>query len=312
MNVFLKQLMILFIGNLLISTIICDDTLELSCSSDDDCKSFENKFVSSECNENECVCLDRKDESWLECSPKISSVHNEFVRPKACTGYNTEMKNGVCRTRVVSIGRYCEEHLQCLRNDWNAECIDNICTCKDHYMEIENICRSVIKIDKCTKTEQCPEHAECLKGKCLCNKEYVSSKDYTKCLPFRAFNETCVEEAQCSSAIGLNADCVDNICQCKRKYFVFQKGEDIYCVKKGAIGDPCESNSDCFNDEFRLFCTDNICTCKIGFDPESNMPIEVCQRRYAKALEHKSNGAASIKVFNMFSVIIVFSVLFAL
>ena len=46
-------------------------------------------------------------------------------------------------------------------------------------MDIDNVCRSIIKIEKCTKNDQCSENAECVKEKCICNKEFVSSSNYT-------------------------------------------------------------------------------------------------------------------------------------
>jgi hypothetical protein len=89
------------------------------------------------------------------------------------------VKNGTCRTRNVHLGKSCEESVQCERNDWNSECVKGVCACKDHFMDVDNVCRSIIEIEKCTSNDQCKENSECVKDKCICNKEFVSSSNYT-------------------------------------------------------------------------------------------------------------------------------------
>ena len=111
--------------------------------------------------------------------PQVSSVSNEQVKQQLCTAPNTENKNGSCRTSKVHLGKSCEASEQCEKNDWNSECANKICACKENFMEVESICRSLIKINNCTKNDQCSENSECIKEKCVCNKEFISSSNFT-------------------------------------------------------------------------------------------------------------------------------------
>ncbi|XP_070498949.1 prion-like-(Q/N-rich) domain-bearing protein 25 [Chironomus tepperi] len=307
MNVFLKKQIILFIGNLLISSIICDETLELSCTSSEDCKSYENKFIYSECVNKECVCQNRKDKNWIECSPRVSSVSNQSIKSPFCTTPNTEFKNGLCRTKNVHLGKSCEESLQCRRNDLNSQCINDICMCKKHFIEVENVCRSIVKDDQCTKNEQCPENAECQKELCVCKKEFIGSSNYTECLPFRSYKEPCVETPQCIMAMGFGSACKNGTCLCSHNFTInkIDGEEKISCRKNALVGDVCASESDCFSDNLNLYCVDNVCTCKMGPDDKSQ-----CERTESTIISIES-GAASIKGFNLLSIVIIFSILFA-
>ncbi|CAG9806100.1 unnamed protein product [Chironomus riparius] len=302
MNAFLKQLIILIIGNILISTVYCDETMELTCTTDEDCKSFENKFIYSQCADDACICQNRKDSTWADCSPTVESVENEDVKATKCKAPNTEFRIGMCRTKVVQLGKACEENLQCNRNEWNSECINEVCVCKNHYMEVEHACRPIIQSDKCTKDEQCPEHAECFESKCICNKGFINSLDHKTCLPFRAYNETCEETDQCFMKYSHGATCKKGICSCMSNYAVTEKEGAISCRRTAFVGDTCFDHNDCFSDKIQLYCNNYICTCSES--PEKN--VASCKKPVNKDGPHASpltSGAASIKVFNTLFVI---------
>ena len=111
--------------------------------------------------------------------------------------------------------------------------------------------------------------------------------------------------------IGFGSVCKNNTCQCKSNYSVLQKDGYVSCLKKAVVGDPCAQNSDCMNDNLKLSCIDNKCTCMIGFDTYSVLSLETCEKHYAHSAQQTS-AAASIKVFNLFSFVIISAVFFAL
>lgn len=151
--------------------------MELACTTNEDCKSYEDKFIFSECADDACVCQNRKDEKWAPCKPTGTSVINEDVNEPPCTAPNSEFRYGECRTKNVHLGKACDESLQCERVDWNSECLKKVCVCKDHFMEVDGECRSIVQTDKCTKRDQCPQNADCVKNKCVCEKEFIGSSD---------------------------------------------------------------------------------------------------------------------------------------
>lgn len=151
--------------------------MELACTTDEDCKSYENKFIFSECDGEACICQSRKDEKWEPCAPTGTSVINEELDEPPCRKPNTEFRYGECRTKNVHLGKACDDAIQCERVDWNSECVKKVCTCKEHFMEVDSECRSIVKVDKCAKRDDCPANSDCIKDKCVCQKEFIGSLD---------------------------------------------------------------------------------------------------------------------------------------
>lgn len=52
------------------------ETIELSCTSNDDCKSFEDKLIESVCKSGSCLCNVRRPEinetAKVDCKPRVS------------------------------------------------------------------------------------------------------------------------------------------------------------------------------------------------------------------------------------------------
>lgn len=101
------------------------------------------------------------------------------MNAQKCTIPNTELKDGRCVATIVHLGRSCDFSEQCMRYDKNSECIEGFCSCKENFMEKDNMCRSLIKIEKCTEDEQCKSNAECYKEKCVCNKGFITAANFS-------------------------------------------------------------------------------------------------------------------------------------
>lgn len=110
---------------------------------------------------------------------------------------------------------------------------------------------------------------------------------------------------------GQNSFCKKGVCQCKNNHVAVEQNGAITCIKNSFVGDTCFSDDECFNENLKLACVDYMCSCNLGFDDYKTHTMQSCQKKHPQA-SPLTSGAASIKVFKMFSVVVMFSVLFAL
>ena len=95
---------------------------------------------------------------------------------RMCDAPNSEYRFGMCRTKIVTLGRACEESVQCKRFDQNSECFEEICMCKEGYMDVDNHCRAIVPTDMLCKTDdQCPKNSQCIRERCVCENDFISS-----------------------------------------------------------------------------------------------------------------------------------------
>lgn len=112
---------------------------------------------------------------------------------------------------------------------------------------------------------------------------------------------------------GQNSFCKKGICQCKNNHAAVEQNGAITCIRNAFVGDRCYEEDECFNEKLVLTCVDLICVCKKSSDhyaaDVSSMTSCIKKHPHPAPL---TSGAASIKVFKMFSVIVIFSVLLTL
>lgn len=167
--------------------------MDLSCSDDNDCRSYQDKQIKSECINKLCKCTIIKLNNVTECSPRviegidwnlkiITLFHwnfqleiksNKVGEQCPCNIFNSHCEfpsnkcqcvNGFVETPdklrcikiVVPLNQPCEMNEQCVKYDMNAVCQNSTCRCLKNFANHDNNCRALVKVgEKCESNLQC-------------------------------------------------------------------------------------------------------------------------------------------------------------
>jgi EB module len=193
------------------------ETLEISCFSNEDCSSYEDKQVKSVCTNRFCECIRIKTNKPEGCTPRVRyqkllkvfpshvilnfqqvSTSNKIGDSCPCGIPNSQcllrenfcacLKDFVvtpdelrCIKQTVPLNQSCEMNEQCVKFDQHATCSKSICQCLENFTMHDNSCRSVVKVgEKCESHAQCRNtttNVSCFEHTCACDQFYVASKD---------------------------------------------------------------------------------------------------------------------------------------
>lgn len=207
-----------------------------------------NNVLNTECVDEECICKD----GFIMTDDKMR-----------------------CLTKIVPLGKSCENDDQCVRFALNSKCLDRICQCVENFLQIDkNNCRSLVYKEEdeisCDNGNRCGINQDCVKGKCVCTKFFVASTvNQTICLPYANFDDKCEESPQCEhGSLGYGAVCENNLCKCDKNHTKSAIAENKFICERNVFqNENCKTNSDCasYLDDPKMFCKKGRCTCRKGY-----------------------------------------------
>ncbi|CRK95118.1 CLUMA_CG008596, isoform A [Clunio marinus] len=287
-----KSLLIFFLI-FFVDSSLSDETLELSCTSDDDCSSYRDKMIGSSCVNLHCRCFDFKTNVTEACIPR-KSIGESIVglgdcKKNSCVVPNTHCKLGMnkcvcdedfiesfdgsrCIAQTVELQHPCEMNEQCVKYDRNAACDDRKCQCLRNFTQHENSCRSMVKIgEHCDSNEECQKftsNATCHNHKCICDENFSSSEDGNECLLQAFHGDSCKQTSQCFNGLGPGAVCDSGVCVCDSIHQNVPDNSRIRCSRKLNYGDECKEHHECsiYLGETTMACIKNKCTCRDGYE----------------------------------------------
>ncbi|XP_017792486.1 PREDICTED: multiple epidermal growth factor-like domains protein 10, partial [Habropoda laboriosa] len=268
------------------------------CNSDINCHVFGPDAI---CENNNCVCNEnsRFVESELFCWTKrgisetchkdIDCYINETDTKLHCKdnfcscpdGTHPNFNKTDCIHFSAGIGSVCETDMDCTTK--NAECANNVCTCRKYYYLSNDQCLPGIASSCDNDTDCKPENSECRVGHCYCLIGYVA-ESINSCLPVAAYGDSCEKDIQCSAELP-NAVClhVDNsisnttnsTCACAEGYHY----NYLRCHKRRVLGMSCMNLAECYLDSGdRVVCKNGRCACDSGYIQVNNTVCKEIQR----------------------------------
>ncbi|XP_050519078.1 multiple epidermal growth factor-like domains protein 10 [Diabrotica virgifera virgifera] len=166
--------------------------------------------------------------------------------------------------------------VECLRDydcAINQRCVDNNCTCLEHFMTKEGNekkCFPALE-GSCDTFNNCFEDVmECMGGVCNCISDYIGYG--STCLKIaNNWDDNCTVTAQCREFKFSECSSKRQKCACKKKYVL--KSDDK-CWEEKNHGDPCMTSEQCtvvLDDSYQ--CRNNKCLFPIGQDVDSGSPV---------------------------------------
>ncbi|KOC63033.1 hypothetical protein WH47_04428 [Habropoda laboriosa] len=212
--------------------------------------------------------------------------------------WNCELDRAVSKNNQKcekGIGSVCETDMDCTTK--NAECANNVCTCRKYYYLSNDQCLPGIASSCDNDTDCKPENSECRVGHCYCLIGYVA-ESINSCLPVAAYGDSCEKDIQCSAELP-NAVClhVDNsisnttnsTCACAEGYHY----NYLRCHKRRVLGMSCMNLAECYLDSGdRVVCKNGRCACDSGYIQVNNTVCKEIQRYNINACpnENPSHG----------------------
>lgn len=269
------------------------------CHKDTDCSLFSKDQKNSTCQQGFCACENEQGQikncSRLQLAtqqekPAVSAIYHTCKHEIDCKlnnsfcntsrsqcecikGYVSSTDQQQCLQVAKSLNFSCTEDKQCLMFQANTTCLRQQCVCIDGYHAVNNVCwKTVVFGDLCSKSEECYHirGAFCTDKKtCGCNEKAAIDKSGKNCIPYAdTINEHCTENGMCSAIP--SSICLENKCQCpKNKHFVKELGQ---CIVSRGIGEPCQHDYDCYQDENYtnlerngFVCIGSLCDCAIDY-----------------------------------------------
>ncbi|CAG9828213.1 unnamed protein product [Diabrotica balteata] len=171
---------------------------------------------------------------------------------------------------------YCKapySEVECLRDydcAVNQRCVDNHCTCLEHFTTKEGKCSPALG-GLCDSFNNCFEDVmECMEGVCDCISDYVGYGN--TCLKIaKNWGDNCTVTAQCREFKFAECSSESKKCACKKKYVL--KSDDK-CWEEKNHGDPCMTSDQCtvvLDDSYQ--CRNNKCLFPIGQDVDSGSSV---------------------------------------
>lgn len=263
-----------------------EDLIDLDCTTDENCTTFENPFTNTTCVNGSCQCVSTDNGDLKQCLPTHNIYSNKVGGTCPCNSENsycnetTQMcicKEGFmpsqerkkCISKAVPLNGTCEVDEQCIMHDPFSHCDDAFanCTCQQHFVNFQDTCHSVIETGpsavnetmNCEHDEDCANRTAntgCHQGKCVCLKGFVANAERNSCLPVVQYEGNCTESNQCIAQLGVGSVCSEGHCLCSEQFFAFPDhahdnatGMDTVataCKRKIAYGSSCNENKDCY------------------------------------------------------------------
>ncbi|GLV31422.1 hypothetical protein CBL_07184 [Carabus blaptoides fortunei] len=149
------------------------------------------------------------------------------------------------------------------------ECRENVCRCPEGKKLTSETgtsanCAPVLGLS-CEGHDDCEamKGAQCGEAKCYC--PIGVGADSKECIQTLAsIQDKCTVHTQCIHLIGDYAQCKNDRCSCKVRYYYDE--ENNKCEKAKGLSEKCQKNVECYlNYDDALACKDNTCQCAEGF-----------------------------------------------
>ncbi|KAK0162401.1 hypothetical protein PV327_006181 [Microctonus hyperodae] len=271
--------------------------VSIPCANDEDCRKTPYVSSTAQCSNGLCICneggvlknctvptamltstkisvpIGRECKHPIDCKVENSYCNTTMSQCLCKRDFVSNIKGNKCLRAVNSIGGTCEDNKQCLAHLSNTECSNYQCVCTAGFHYDNKMCFKNSGIgETCQNTKECShiKHAECnQKNICVCSFDSVVSVDNKHCLPLaRELSQQCTESAQCTATLSVNAECINNHCQCTSSaHFVVRNNT---CVISKSVDEACDVDDDCYQGELPdsntvMTCNNKICTCVDGY-----------------------------------------------
>uniref|UniRef100_A0A182QQS2 EB domain-containing protein n=1 Tax=Anopheles farauti TaxID=69004 RepID=A0A182QQS2_9DIPT len=288
------------------------DIVHLECDSDHDCEAFRSASVNSTCVEEHCRCTDlTHGGNATECKPLVNRVSNQIGGQCPCQvansfcheqtrrcickdGFLPSRKEKMCVHKSVQLGGECEDIEQCSNHDHFAECDNQVCQCREHFVVYEGACRAIVAVANLSKPA-CETNGDCANGtansvchdgQCICDVRYVVDATNSSCLAVAELEQPCIDSNQCIATLGVGSICYQQKCVCDSNHFQFprhvtnattgQQSVQNVCERKIVHGDSCNDDQNCYQfhlgpHEQSMECFMNACVCLSGYAEKNNV-----------------------------------------
>uniref|UniRef100_A0A1Q3EVB3 Putative conserved secreted protein n=1 Tax=Culex tarsalis TaxID=7177 RepID=A0A1Q3EVB3_CULTA len=229
-----------------------EDILDLECTDDANCTTFQGPFHHSTCVNGSCFCTNPENGDPSQCVPQRFSYSNKIGGQCPCNSENSycnettqmcvckdgfipsrEMKR--CIKKSVPLNGTCEVDEQCIMHDSFSHCEDAFgnCTCLPHFLDFQDLCHSVVEgphVNETTVSIPCEHDVDCSnhtantschQGKCICVQGFVANTERNSCLPVVQYKGNCSESNQCIAQLGVGSVCSEGQCECSELFFPF-------------------------------------------------------------------------------------------
>ncbi|XP_076392015.1 uncharacterized protein LOC105663483 isoform X2 [Megachile rotundata] len=174
-------------------------------------------------------------------------------------------------TYQMGINQTCTENVDCEKFDAFCDASGN-CACKRAHFFVEEVGKCIPEIgEPCQQSDSAViEYSECRNGKWHCEIQRVVSEDNRICLKAIAdYKFSCLSTMQCY-VFGPDAICKDGFCVCNENSRYNES--ESFCWGNRGIGEKCQQDIDCYvnDNSTELSCTENVCSCPNGTDPNSD------------------------------------------